>query len=137
MNRNKERMMAAQIDKAAEKIAKEQFAGITLDRTQRDMLRDLTKANYKKMTSLDTQIARLIPPKKIKKLQRMYKKAMKEGRDEKAAMLASMKDIDLPEMTQEKVIKLNESKAEIVSTITAGVSKSLTEKQQEMLAKKM
>ena len=137
MNRSKERMMAVEIDKAAKKIAKEQFAGITLDRAQRDILRDLTKANYKKMTSLDSQIARLIPTNKIKKLQRMYNKAMKEGQDEKAAMMTSMNDIDLPEMVQEKVLKLNASKAEIVNLITAGVSESLTEKQQAVLAEKM
>lgn len=137
MNRKKERMMAAEINKAADKIAKEQFAGIKLDKSQRDMLRDLTKSNYKKMTSLDSQIARLIPQNKIKKLQRMYIKAMKEGQDEKAAMMTSMNDIELSERTQQKVVKLNESKAKIVSKITAGVSKSLTEEQQTMLAEKM
>lgn len=135
MKRKKDRMMAAEIDKAAKKIAREKFTGIKLEKNQRDTLRELTKANFSQMTSLDSQIGRMIPSNKVKMLQRMYKKALKEGQGEDAAMMTSMKDIELPEMTQKKVMQLSASKAKIVSTITAGVS--LTEEQETMLAEKM
>ena len=137
MQRKKDRMMAADIDKAAKKIAREEFLGIKLDKAQRDTLQSLTKANFGQLTSLDTQIGQMIPKDKIKKLQRVYKKSKREGAAEKDAMMTSMVEIKLPEMTQEKVMKLNNSKAEIVGKIADGVKELFSEEQKTMLAEKI
>ena len=131
------RLMDQAIDKMASKIARTDFAGISLDKTQRGTLKSLTEANYQQITSLNAQIGQLIPKRGLSKLQKTYKTAIKEGKSEKDAMIVSMEVIGLPSDVQEKILKLSEAKMELTSKITMGVKETLTEEQSAILAEKM
>ena len=131
------RAMEQAIDKMASKIARTDFAGISLDKTQRGTLKSLTEANYQQITSLNAQIGQLIPKRGLSKLQKTYKTAIKEGKSEKDAMIVSMEVIGLPSDVQEKILKLSESKMELMGKITMGVKETLTEEQSAILAEKM
>ena len=131
------RLMDQAIDKMASKIARTDFAGISLDKTQRGTLKSLTEANYQQITSLNAQIGQLIPKRGLSKLQKTYKTAIKEGKSEKDAMIVSMEVIGLPSDVQEKILKLSESKMELMGKITMGVKETLTEEQSAILAEKM
>ena len=133
----KARLMDQAIDKMASKIARTDFAGISLDKTQRGTLKSLTEANYQQITSLNAQIGQLIPKRGLSKLQKTYKTAIKEGKSEKDAMIVSMEVIGLPGDVQEKILKLSEAKMELMSKITMGVKETLTEEQSAILAEKM
>ena len=131
------RLMDQAIDKMASKIARTDFAGISLDKTQRGTLKSLTEANYKQISGLNAQMGQLIPKRGHSKLQKTYKAAIKEGKSEKDAMIVSMEVIGLPSDVQEKILKLSESKMELMGKITMGVKETLTEEQSAILAEKM
>lgn len=133
----KARMMEKEVDKMAGKIARTEFAGIKLDKEQRDVLKGLTEANYQQIMNLSGQMGSMIPSNKLSKLQRTYKSEIREGKDEKDAMVTSMAVIGLPEMTQEKILMINDSKTELMNKITMGVKDTLTTEQNAMLAEKM
>ncbi len=133
----KARMMEKEVDKMAGKIARSEFAGIKLDKTQRGVLKDLTETNYQQIMSLTSQIGSMIPSNKLSKLQRTYKKELREGQSDKDAMVVSMQEIDLPEMTQEKILMIADSKTQLMNKITMGVKETLNEEQSTMLAEKM
>ena len=131
------RAMEQAIDKMASKIARTDFAGISLNKTQRATLKSLTEANYQLIANLNAQIGQLIPKRGLAKLQKTYKAAIKEGKSEKDAMVVSMEVIGLPSDVQEKILKLSESKMELMGKITMGVKETLTEEQSAILAEKM
>ena len=89
--------MAEQVDKMASRIARTEFAGVKLDKTQRGLLKDLTKTNYQEITSLESQIGQLIPERRLSKLKRTYNNEIKVGKSRKDAMVTSMQMIELPE----------------------------------------
>lgn len=130
------RMMEKEVDKMAGKIARTEFAGIKLDKTQLGVLKGLTKTNYQQIMNLTSQIGSMIPTKKLSKLQRTYKAEIKEGKSDKDAMVTSMQVIGLPEMTQEKILMIADSKTGLMNKITMGVKNTLTEEQSAMLAEK-
>lgn len=129
--------MAEQVDKMASRIARTEFAGVKLDKTQRGLLKDLTKTNYQEITSLESQIGQLIPERRLSKLKRTYNNEIKVGKSRKDAMVTSMQMIELPEATQEKILMLSDSKTELMNKITMGVKETFTEEQSAMLAEKM
>ena len=83
------------------------------------------------MVQLDNQIARSIPEDQVKALQRAFRNAKKDGSSEVEAMSMSMVKIGLPEMVQEKVLMMNQSKEEIRVSILLSVAETFDEEQHE------
>jgi len=133
----KERLMKKEIDKMAGKIERKEFAGIKLDKEQRGVLKELTETNFQQISNMTNQIGQMIPSNMASKLKRTYKSAIKDGKSEKDAMVASMTKIELPEATQKKILMISDSKTELMNKITMGVKDTLTPEQTTMLAEKM
>ena len=133
----KERAMKKEIDKMANKIERTEFSGIKLNKEQRGVLKSLTETNFQQITNMTNQIGQMIPSNMLSKLKRTYKSAIKSGKSEKDAMVASMKKIELPEATQEKILMISDSKTQLMTKITMGVKDTLTTEQTTMLAEKM
>ena len=129
--------MKKEIDKMAVKIERKQFAGINLDKEQRVVLKELTETNFQQISNMTNQIGLMIPSNMASKLKRTYKSAIKDGKSEKDAMVASMTKIELPEATQKKILMISDSKTELMAKITMGVKDTLTTEQTAMLAEKM
>ena len=132
-----ERLMKKEIDKMAGKIERKEFAGIKLSKEQRGVLKELTETNFQQISNMTNQIGQMIPQNMLSKLQRTYKNALRDGKTEKDAMVASMEKIELPGATQEKILMISESKTELMNKITMGVKETLTPEQTTMLAEKM
>ena len=132
-----ERLMKKEIDKMAGKIERKEFADIKLSKEQRGVLKELTETNFQQISNMTNQIGQMIPSNMASKLKRTYKNAIKDGKSEKDAMVASMTKIELPEATQKKILMISDSKTELMNKITMGVKDTLTPEQTTMLAEKM
>ena len=91
----------------------------------------MVDTKYPEMVQLDNQIARSIPEDQVKALQRAFRNAKKDGSSEVEAMSMSMVKIGLPEMVQEKVLMMNQSKEEIRVSILLSVAETFDEEQHE------
>ena len=90
----------------------------------------MVDAKYPQMVSLDNQINNSIPEDQVKALQKAFRNAKKDSSSETEAMSMSMMKIGLPEMVQEKVMKMNQSKEEIRVSILLSVVETFDEEQQ-------
>ena len=133
----KARMMSEEVDKLVRKIEREEFAGIKLDRNQKSQLRGLTEARFPEISKLTTQMGTMVPKERIAKLQRTYKNEVRDGKTEKEAMVTSMQMVGLPEMTQEKIIILSDSRMAVIGKIAMGVVETFNPEQQAILDEKI
>ena len=94
----------------------------------------MVDAKYSEMVQLDNKIAKSIPADQVKALKKAFRNAEKDGSSEVEAMSVSMEAIGLPEMVQEKVLMMNNSKEEIREAIRMSIVKTFDQEQQEAFA---
>ena len=116
--------------KLVRQITRRDFEAVKLNRDQKKSLMSMVDAKYPQMVSLDNQINNSIPEDQVKALQKAFRNAKKDSSSETEAMSMSMMKIGLPEMVQEKVMKMNQSKEEIRVSILLSVVETFDEEQQ-------
>lgn len=129
--RKEKRMAAKEQAKLVGQIQREDFAGIKLEKEQRDKLKMLVNANYDRLAKINMQIGQMIPATSQKNLQKNYLMAKKEGMTHAESMKKSMMTIGIPETTNKKVMMLNESRETVLNEIRGGVMEMLTSEQKE------
>jgi len=97
----------------------------------------MVDSKYTEMVNLDKKIAMSIPADQVKALQKAYRKAEKGGSSEVEAMSMSMEKIGLPEMVQEKVLMMNQSKEDIRGSIVASIADTFDQEQSDAFATAM
>ena len=120
--------------KLVRQITRRDFEAVKLNRDQKKSLMSMVDAKYPQMVSLDNQINNSIPEDQVKALQKAFRNAKKDSSSETEAMSMSMMKIGLPEMVQEKVMKMNQSKEEIRVSILLSVVETFDEEQQAAFA---
>ena len=126
--------MAKAKAKLVRQMTRKDFEGIKLDRDQKKSLVSMVDAKYSEMVQLDSKIAKSIPADQVKALKKAFRNAEKDGSSEVEAMSVSMEAIGLPEMVQEKVLMMNNSKEEIREAIRMSIVKTFDQEQQEAFA---
>ena len=134
--KKKQRLEARQIAKIAKTIQKENFAGIKLDKTQRNELKELVTENYASLTKFDMQMQALIPKDKAKDVRKGYTVAKKKGNSAADAMMIGMESAGIAESLQDQVLELRDEKDLIMEEIVASVSDMLNDEQKKMLMAK-
>ena len=130
--KKQERMDAREKLKLVGQIQREDFAGLKLNKDQRNKLKSPVDANFVGLTKIDMQIGDMIPGAKRNKLKKNYLMAKKEGMSNAESMKKSMMKVGISEAVTMKVMKLNESKDELMDQIRAGVTEMLTDEQKKM-----
>lgn len=128
-----ERFERDQMVMMAKKITKEHFTDIKLDRNQKSELKKLVMDNYQDLSKLETQMQALIPAQDVSDVRKAYKKSLREGSSESEAMAMGMKSAELPEMIQDKVMKLKDQSDVIMQDIATDVSDLFNDEQKEIL----
>ena len=132
-----DRELAREKEKLVSRMTRKDFVDVRLNRDQKMTLMKMVDSKYPMIVQLDKQIAGSIPSNKVKALQRAFRAAKKEGSSEVEAMSASMETIGLPEMVQEKVLMMNQSKETILDAIRGSVAESFDHEQQQAFAASM
>ena len=135
--KKQKRMAAKEMVKLVGQIQREDFAGIKLDKDQRNKLKSLVSENFESLKKFDMEMASMIPAAKQKNLQKNYLMAKKEGMSHAESMKKSMMTVGIEEMTTKKVMKINVSRQEVMDQIIAGVTEMFTAEQKEMKMKMM
>ena len=130
-NSKADRELASAKAKLVRQMTRRDFEGVKLNKDQKKSLMSMVDTKYPEMVQLDNQIARSIPEDQVKALQRAFRNAKKDGSSEVEAMSMSMVKIGLPEMVQEKVLMMNQSKEEIRVSILLSVAETFDEEQHE------
>ena len=132
--RKQERLEAADIQKIAKKIEKNNFAGIKLETEQKRALKQMVKDNYEKLTAVQQKMQRLVPEDKADDLKRKYNTFVRKGSTEAEAMLASMQAVEFPEPLQEQMMALSGESDVLVDEIATELSGQLNAEQKEIYA---
>ena len=130
--KKQKRMETKEKSKLVGQIQREDFAGLKLDRDQRNKLKSLVEANFAGLMKFDMQMAKMIPGAKQKNLKKNYLMSKKEGMSHAESMKVSMMKVGISEATTMKVMKLNDSKNELLDKIRAGVTEMLSDEQKKM-----
>ena len=130
-NSKADRELASAKAKLVRQMTRNDLEAVTLNRDQKKSLMSMVDQKYPDMVQIDNQIARSIPTDQVKALQRAFRNAKKDGSSEVEAMSMSMQKIGLPEMVQEKVLMMNQSKEEIRVAILLSIAETFDEEQHE------
>jgi len=130
-NSKADRELASAKAKLVRQMTRNDLEAVTLNRDQKKSLMSMVDQKYPDMVQIDNQIARSIPTDQVKALQRAFRNAKKDGSSEVEAMSMSMEKIGLPEMVQEKVLMMNQSKEEIRVAILLSIAETFDEEQHE------
>lgn len=118
-------------DKIVRQMVRKDFESVKLNKEQKQSLMSMVDSKYPQMVQLDQQMARSIPEDQVKALQRAFRNAKRDGSTEAEAMSMSMEKIGLPEMEQVKVLKVNQSKEDIMESIRTSIVETFDQDQQE------
>jgi len=132
-----DRELTREKEKLVSRMTRKDFVDVKLSRDQKMALVKLVDSKYPMIVQLDSQIAGSIPAEKVKALQRAFRAAKKDGSSEVEAMRASMETIGLPEMVQEKVLMMNQSKETVLDSIRGSLAESFDQEQQQAFAASM
>lgn len=130
-NNKESKELASAKAKLVRQMTRNDLEAVTLTRDQKKSLMSMVDQKYPEMVQIDNKIARSIPEDQVKSLQRAFRNAKKDGSSEVEAMSMSMEKIGLPEMVQEKVLMMNQSKEEIRVAILLSVAETFDEEQHE------
>ena len=130
-NSKADRELASAKAKLVRQMTRNDLEAVKLNRDQKKSLMSMVDQKYPEMVQIDNKIARSIPEDQVKSLQRAFRNAKKDGSSEVEAMSMSMEKIGLPEMIQEKVLMMNQSKEEIRVAILLSVAETFDEEQHE------
>ena len=130
-NSKADKELASAKAKLVRQMTRNDLEAVTLNRDQKKSLMSMVDQKYPDMVQIDNQIARSIPTDQVKALQRAFRNAKKDGSSEVEAMSMSMEKIGLPEMVQEKVLMMNQSKEEIRVAILLSIAETFDEEQHE------
>jgi len=123
--------LASAKKKLVRQMTRRDFQAVKLNKDQKQSLTSMVDSKYPEMVRLDKQIANAIPEDQVKSLQRAFRNAKKDGSSEVEAMSMSMGKIGLPEMVQEKVLMMNQSKEEIRESILISIVETFDQEQQD------
>ena len=118
-------------------MTRKDFESVRLTKDQKQTLAQMVDAKYSMIAQIDSKIANSIPSSRVKKLQKAFREAKREGNNEIEAMGISMKQIGLPEDVQESVLEMNQSKESIMEAIKTSVVQTFDQEQQNKFAAAM
>lgn len=124
-------------EKLVSQMTRKDFESVRLTKDQKQTLAQMVDAKYSMIAQIDSKIANSIPSSRVKKLQKAFREAKREGNNEIEAMGISMKQIGLPEDVQESVLEMNQSKESIMEAIKTSVVQTFDQEQQNKFAAAM
>lgn len=122
--------------KMVKRIEKENFAELRLDREQKNELKELVAANYRRLSELETQMQNQLPQHNVEDVRRAYKAALRKGSNEAEAMAMGMQAASVPQMVQQKVMDLKGQSDAIFQQIADKVERTFNEQQKQVMMAK-